>query len=501
MFYKGGMETIVSDIEPDYMKSAVIKELVSTWGYDRNHFRIWGKIYNEFVEVKEDHIADEITMAAVGGKTDGHIYVEHNVSDINVKVLEPQCVMLGGSSEEDDDKLYMYSSDDGGVKGVKFDDSEDERGAPLNDGFEVDAPVNGSNRVNLGGKCVRIKKCASKSSMKKNSPEKSSMQKLKLKAPAHEDSDEYDGEECLCEELDSSDPDASDSEKGIKYEKFRKEQLGVNYQFKLGMKFNSIKEFKDVVREWNVLNGYEISFLKNEPHRARAVCKDKCGYFAFCSQVGTSHTFQLKTLKPKHKCGKTMKNRFANSRWVANFAVVKKLQTTKKVTIEDIMDDMRTNHSVGITMGRAWKAKQIAQKVVEGDVDRQYAMIRRYVAELIRVCAGNTMKINVDRPTPSIQPRFSSFYFCFDGCKKGFVNGCRPFVGVDSCHLKTKYGGQLLIAVGRDPNHQYFPLAFGIVETECRASWKWFMELLLDDIGKDKRYVFISDRQKVTNSL
>jgi len=30
-------------------------------------------------------------------------------------------------------------------------------------------------------------------------------------------------------------------------------------------------------------------------------------------------------------------------------------------------------------MGRAWKAKQITQKIVEGDADRRYAMIRRYV--------------------------------------------------------------------------------------------------------------------------
>jgi hypothetical protein len=505
MFYRGGMETIVSDIEPDNMKPAVIKELVSSWGYDKNHFRIWGKICNEFVEVKEDHIADEISIGAVGDGRDGHIYVEHNVDDISVKVLGPKCVTLGGSSEEeDDDKLYMYSSDDGGAKGVKFDDSEDERGAPLNDGFEVyeaDAPENGSNRVNLGGKSVRIKKCASKSSMKKKSLKKSPMKKVKLKARAHEDSDEDDGEEYLSEELDSSDPDASDSEKGIKYEKFIKEQLNKDYKFKLGMEFSSILEFKDAVREWNVLNGYEITFLKNDPHRARGVCKGKCGYLAFCSQVGTSHTFQIKTLKPRHKCARDVKNRSATSRWVANFAVVKKLQTTNKVTLEDIMDDMRTNHSVGITMGRAWKAKQIAQKIVEGDADRQYAMIRRYAAELIRVCPGNSVKVNVDRPSPSIQPRFGSFYFCFDGCKKGFVNGCRPFVGVDGCHLKTKYGGQLLIAVGRDPNDQYFPLAFGIVETECRASWKWFMDLLMDDIGKDKRYVFISDQQKVTNIL
>jgi len=98
--------------------------------------------------------------------------------------------------------------------------------------------------------------------------------------------------------------------------------------------------------------------------------------------------------------------------------------------------------------------------------------------------------VNVERPNPTLQPRFRSFYFSFDGCKKGFKAACRPFVGVDGCHLKTKYGGHLLLAVGRDPNDQYFPLAFGVVKVESKESWKW----LMDDIGKDKRYVFISDQ-------
>ncbi|WJX90242.1 hypothetical protein P8452_72159 [Trifolium repens] len=47
-----------------------------------------------------------------------------------------------------------------------------------------------------------------------------------------------------------------------------------------------------------------------------------------------------------------------------------------------------------------------------------------------------------------------------------------------------------------DPNDQYFPLAFGVVETETKESWKWFIELLMKDIGQDNRYVFISDQQK-----
>ncbi|KAI5386016.1 hypothetical protein KIW84_072549 [Lathyrus oleraceus] len=37
----------------------------------------------------------------------------------------------------------------------------------------------------------------------------------------------------------------------------------------------------------------------------------------------------------------------------------------------------------------------------------------------------------------------------------------QPFIDVDGCHLKTTYGGTLLIAVGRNPNDQYYLIAFG----------------------------------------
>ncbi|KAI5433665.1 hypothetical protein KIW84_020801 [Lathyrus oleraceus] len=133
--------------------------------------------------------------------------------------------------------------------------------------------------------------------------------------------------------------------------------------------------------------------------------------------------------------------------------VVKKMQTqTNTVRIHDIMQDMGQHYSVGITVARAWKEKLISKKIIEGDVDKQYANLWRHADELRMVNIGNTVKINVDRPSPSIQPRFGSFYFYFDGCKNGFIHGCRPFIGVDDCHLKAKYGGQLLIVVGRDPN-------------------------------------------------
>ena len=53
----------------------------------------------------------------------------------------------------------------------------------------------------------------------------------------------------------------------------------------------------------------------------------------------------------------------------------------------------------------------------------------------------------------------------------GFLAGCRPFIGLDACHLKNKLGGQLITAVCRDPNEEYFPLAYAVIEAETKDSW------------------------------
>ena len=37
---------------------------------------------------------------------------------------------------------------------------------------------------------------------------------------------------------------------------------------------------------------------------------------------------------------------------------------------------------------------------------------------------------------------------------------CRPVVEVDGCVLKRSYGGQLLTAVGVDPNNGMWPVAW-----------------------------------------
>ena len=82
--------------------------------------------------------------------------------------------------------------------------------------------------------------------------------------------------------------------------------------------------------------------------------------------------------------------------------------------------------------------------------------------------------------------------------KLGFFRGCRPFISIDGCFLKGPFGGQLLVAVGKDGNNQIFPIAWAVVELENTESWSWFMSLLADDLGttNGSGYTIMSDQQK-----
>ncbi|CAI9298582.1 unnamed protein product [Lactuca saligna] len=80
-----------------------------------------------------------------------------------------------------------------------------------------------------------------------------------------------------------------------------------------------------------------------------------------------------------------------------------------------------------------------------------------YGKELRRTNPGATVKIDVD-VMPDGTTYFLKFYVCLKDVKDAWIQGCRRVIGLDGCFLK------------------------GIYRVESKETWKWFVDLILDDI-------------------
>ena len=164
---------------------------------------------------------------------------------------------------------------------------------------------------------------------------------------------------------------------------------------------------------------------------------------------------------------------------------------------------MHEKYVVDISASKASRAREKAQEAVDGAHTTQFNQLWEYCDKLRRCSPGSTVLIKVhtyndgdlaaEHDLVIGLPYFERIHICLEGCKKGFLVGCKPIIGLDACHLKTKTSGQLMCVVGIDPNDEYFPFAYAVVEAETKDSWTWFLNLLPAAIGDGKTWVFISD--------
>lgn len=78
------------------------------------------------------------------------------------------------------------------------------------------------------------------------------------------------------------------------------------------------------------------------------------------------------------------------------------------------------------------------------------------------------------------------------------MQGCRRFIEVDGCHLKTRFSRVLLSVVSMDANNRIYPLAVAMCEAENKDNWCWFFTLLKEHMGflDGMSLTIMSDQQK-----
>lgn len=72
----------------------------------------------------------------------------------------------------------------------------------------------------------------------------------------------------------------------------------------------------------------------------------------------------------------------------------------------------------------------------------QYHKLWNYAATVMETNPGSTVKLMIDKSTENENGIFQRMYYCLYALKQGFLDGCRPIIGLDGCFLKSPFGGQ-----------------------------------------------------------
>ncbi|KAF2323861.1 hypothetical protein GH714_001821 [Hevea brasiliensis] len=168
---------------------------------------------------------------------------------------------------------------------------------------------------------------------------------------------------------------ASENEAHVKYPEFNFARDINDLIFKMGMVFANNHEFKEACREYGIKHRYQIHFPTNDKKRVKATHFKKCGWYIWASKLNpkdpTYMSMQIKSRKFEHACGKVFTNFHITSKWLASH-YLEIFRHDPDWSIPGIITRVKAYHTLTINPIKAWRARELALKAINGDEAEQY---------------------------------------------------------------------------------------------------------------------------------
>nr|CAD1841754.1 unnamed protein product [Ananas comosus var. bracteatus] len=208
------------------------------------------------------------------------------------------------------------------------------------------------------------------------------------------------------------------------------------------------------IRDAAIACRFEIQTVKSDKTRFTAKCAaEGCPWRIHAAKLPGVPTFTIRTIHDIHSCAgiNHLGHHQASVQWVAN-SVEERIRENPHCKPKEILEEIHRTH--GITLSIPPPAQ--------------------YCEQVKGTNPGSIANVYGNPDDNCFRRLFVSFYASI----YGFVNACRPLIGLDRTILKSKYLGALLFATGFDGDGALFPLAFGVVDEESDENWIWFLSEL-----------------------
>ncbi|WVY97432.1 hypothetical protein V8G54_029583 [Vigna mungo] len=251
-----------------------------------------------------------------------------------------------------------------------------------------------------------------------------------------------------------SEDDTEDRPKHSPFPTYENQKSMANYKWEVGTLFTNKDKFKEAIRSYAMHTMRALKFVKNDKRRVRVRCiggQGKCPWVAYCRYFPTRQFWQLRKINDTHSCSRKLNIKIMNTKWLSH-EIDRSLQDNRDLKVQDIRNKTLWKWNTKVSISKARRAKLMAAKKLSGDFKEQLRRIYDYVHELLRCNPGSTIKV-------------------------------RLIVVM----VRQAVKGELLTAIGRDPNEQMLPLAYAVVE------------LLIKDLGGNEvcdECTWMFDQQK-----
>jgi hypothetical protein len=160
---------------------------------------------------------------------------------------------------------------------------------------------------------------------------------------------------------------------------------------------------------------------------------------------------------------------------------------------KDAKEKLEVDFGIKLNYSKAWSGMKLALQQIHGTYEESFELLFNWKAQIEISSPGSIVEIELDGKKIK---RFKRIFVALKPCIDGFVNGCRPFLGIDASSLHGEYTGQLASATSVDGHNWLYHVAYAIFDAEDEANWTWFMAQLHRAVGSPPGLVICTDACK-----
>ncbi|XP_010414237.1 PREDICTED: uncharacterized protein LOC104700419 [Camelina sativa] len=253
-------------------------------------------------------------------------------------------------------------------------------------------------------------------------------------------------------------------------------QTAPEHNLVVGMEFSDVLACRRALRDAAIALRFEMQTVKSDKSRFTAKCSSEgCPWRIHCAKLPGVPTFTVRTIHGSHTCGgiSHLGHHQASVQWVAE-AVKERLKINPHCKPKEILEEIHQVHGITLSYKQAWRGKERIMASVRGSFEKDYRLLPQYCDQIRSTNPGS---IAVVHGSP-VDGSFQQLFISFQASICGFLNACRPLIGLDKTVLKSKYLGTLLLATGFDGEGAVFPLAFAVISEDNDSNWQWFLSEL-----------------------